>query len=406
MYKFPDRYKKFLPYVLLAFLLVTAGLLRWHYSGVHSQRFFGLSFTDIANTHSRFLGSRDRLPYIDFQWEYPVILGLYYYVLGLFGAGSLDVFFLVNTFFSSTFALLSLWIMSKIHQQVSPSEFTKRAIIFWILSPSVFLFTIYNWDMLAVFLMLWSLYLLFKEKITLSFVVLCLGAFTKMFPGFLLLPYLIYVYKKYSLKAVVSNGLIFLGTSLIINLPLIIYNFSAWSYFFRFSSDRGAFGDNIWAFIFVLRDKFGYLANTNLVPIVSTLSLAFFAILYLFVNYQYFRSKKNVLLQTCFLSILAYLVTAKTTSAPFNLWILPFFVLLPINIWAGLVAELANTFVFYAFFQHIYYNDFLRLAVSPGHFFRLTYTGVIFRELSFLWAGGNYLGKLKWFSTKKLKVKN
>jgi len=394
--------QKYIPFVVLIVSLVVSSLLRWHYLGLHSQRFFGLSFTDIANTHSRFMGTASRIPYIHFDLEYPVVLGFFFYLMGLIGASNITYFFFANSFFMSLAAVLSLYIMSKIHQLVSAGEFTKRALVFWSLSPSIFLFTTYNWDHLALLLMLFALWLVLKGRWNLSLVILCLGAFTKMFPGFLLLPFLIYIYKKVGVRKAVAGAATFLATALAINLPLIIYSFSSWFYFFKFSGERGAFGDNIWAAFFVLQNKLGYLTQFDLTRSVSLVSLGFFVLLYLYVNFRYYKEeKRDAFLQTCFLSILAYLVTAKTTSAPFNLWVLPFFVLLPVNIWGGLLYEWANAFVYYAFFQHIYYNDFLRLAVSPGHYFRLTYIGVWLRELGLLGAGINYLNRLGWIKKPK-----
>ncbi|MFH1896584.1 MAG: glycosyltransferase 87 family protein, partial [bacterium] len=392
--------QKIVPFAVLVISLVVSSLVRWHNSSLHPQHFFGLSFTDITNTHSRFLGSNLRIPYINFDFEYPVVLGSFFYLMGLIGASNLKWFFFANSFFMSLAAIVSLYLLSKIHRLASNGEFTKRALIFWSLSPSIFLFTTYNWDHLAVLLMLWAIYLLLNRKEYLGFGVLALGAFTKMFPGFLLAPFLIYTAKNTNYKKVLGGGLVFTAVSLVINLPIMLYKFSAWTYFFKFSGERGAFGDNIWAFIFVLQNKFGWLSDFNFVKAVSVLSLAFFAVLYLIINYRYFKDKKNPFLQTCFLSMVAYLIIAKTTSAPFTLWLLPFLVILPVNIWAGLIYDWANAFVYYAFFQYIYYNDFLRMAVSPGHYFRWTCIGVWVREFGLLFAGVNYLKRLKWLSRK------
>jgi uncharacterized membrane protein len=390
--------QKYIPYVILIVSLIAAALIRWRFTSLHANRFFGLSFTDIANTHSRFLGSASRIPYINFDLEYPVVLGAFFYLMGLIGAKSLPVFFFANSFFMSLCAVISLGIMQKIHKLTSGSEFMKRAIIFWSLAPSIFLFTTYNWDHLAILFMLLAIYLLFKEKFLVAMVFLCLGAFTKMFPGFLLVPFLIYIYRSRGLKSSIMSGVTFLATALSINLPLIIYRLPAWLYFFKFSSERGAFADNIWSIFFVLSNRISFMGGLNWVRIVSFSSLGLFAILYIYINWRYWHSKKEVFLQTCFLSILAYLITAKTTSAPFNLWILPFFVLIPVNLWFGLAAEWANAFVFYAFFQHIYYNDFLGLSISPGHYFRLTYLGVLIREGALMVVGLNYLKRMGWLS--------
>lgn len=401
-----SKYQYYIPYIVLIISLVSSSLLRWYFTTHISVNFFGLSFTDFANTHSRFLGTSQRIPYINFDLEYPVVLGAFFYLTGLIGASNLSYFFFANSFFMSLFAVISLFLMSKIHKLVSKEEFLKRSLIFWSLSPSIFLFTSYNWDLLAIFFMLLAIYFLLKGKFSVAPIFLSLGAFTKMFPGFLLLPFLIYTYKKKGKFAVARVFLVFTVTSLLINLPLMIHSFSAWSYFFKFSSERGSFGDNIWSVLFVLRDKFNVLSNFNLTGFVSFAGLGLFVVLYLFVNFQYWRSKKDTFLQSCFLCILAFLVTAKTTSAPFNLWVLPFFVLIPVNIWFALISEWANAFVFYAFFQHIYYNDYLGLPISPGHYFRLTYGGVVVREGALIALGANYLSKLGWFTkVQMIKIK-
>src|SRR5574343_1754246 len=92
LYQYVLRYQKFIPYIVLIASLITSSLVRWYFATHYATRFFGLSFTDIANTHSRFMGTSDRIPYINFDFEYPVVLGTFFYLLGLIGAGSFKVF--------------------------------------------------------------------------------------------------------------------------------------------------------------------------------------------------------------------------------------------------------------------------------------------------------------------------
>jgi uncharacterized membrane protein len=114
---------------------------------------------------------------------------------------------------------------------------------------------------------------------------------------------------------------VFAGTALIVNGPFMLLNWAGWYHFISFNSQRDPNVDSIWG---VLSAAAPQLTAAQ----INATSLVLFAAGYLFVLWR-FRHESAVRL--CFLAVLLFLLFNKVFSPQYTLWLLPFFVLLPMR---------------------------------------------------------------------------
>jgi uncharacterized membrane protein len=114
------------------------------------------------------------------------------------------------------------------------------------LAPGVLLAGLINWDLLAVALLAGALLALARSRPVLAGVLLGLGASTKLYPAFLLLPLLVLAVRHRDLR---RFGLVLLGfvpALVAVNLPLWLAEPDAWARFYTFSAERGASWGSLW----------------------------------------------------------------------------------------------------------------------------------------------------------------
>ncbi len=294
--------------------------------GLGSAIFHGLALGQIlpwSIVYSDVLGFFDKavapgFPYLEKMLEYPVLSGLLIQATGYLSFGDRALYYWLSALFLILCAVLATLILYK----TASAEERKRLLQFWIFTPSMFLFLVYNWDMLAILFTVVAFYFMRKAQWKYAAIFIACGFSAKFFPIIYLAPLLLAVKSVYEKIKVLA---VFCATALIINLPFIILNFEGWFYFFKFNSIRNSNPDSIWT---IFRFLFGEIN----ISMINTISLVLFASTFLFVLWRY----RNVdVLRLCFVGTLLFLLFNKVFSPQYTLWLLPFFVLVfkPANIW-------------------------------------------------------------------------
>lgn len=270
------------------------GVIPWNYG-----------YSDIFNEDRINPELGNKIPYLKTPVEYPLITGFFVYAMWHFGKNILGYSLLTGIFLSlcsviTAIALYGLCDIFEIRKQ--------KTYLFFIFAPSLMLFSIYNWDIIAVMFTVLALYSFSKSQFLLSGVFLSLGFNAKLFPV-ILLPLMML---KTDFKNSVKMAAMFLIVSLALNGYFIVNSFEVWKATYTFHAAREPNMDSTWAL-------------THLgVDIVNILSAALFLLAYLILA---FNHKKYDLVTISFMSILLFLVFNKVFSPQFILWLLPFFVL-------------------------------------------------------------------------------
>ena len=301
------------------------------------KKWFWLAYSDIVPMHAA--AHTPGIPYLNYLIEYPVITGLFIRLMGVLGRGEWQ-YYALTSIYLTLFAVLATYFL----YQTAKSDNGKRLLTYWILAPSMLVFLIYNWDIMAVLFVIVALYLTTRDRDCLASAALALGFSCKFYPVIYLLPLLIKQRRPSDWVKIIG---VFGATALAINLFFMISNFDGWYYFFSFNNARPPNPDSIWGVAY-------YWIRPLSTSQINVLSLLLFAVGSAVVAWK-FRRESTIKL--CFALTLVFLISNKVFSPQYFLWLLPFFVLLPLRgtgkrVFYG--AEVANLAVLFSFLS--FYN--------------------------------------------------
>lgn len=286
-------------------------------SVMHGAEIFRLSgyhylmYSDIPNFFGKV--STAGWPYLNgVRIEYQVLMALFMRATAIIG-GTLRGYYVANTVFLTAFAVVVTILLYRMTSDKEKGKLWK----YWIFAPSMLVFSVYNWDLLAILAVVAAMYAVWRGKDFWAAFFLALGAWAKLYPIFYFLPLLL---RQDNLRKKVLIILIAGAVTLTLNLPFAISNFDSWAYFFTFNSGRISTFDSIWT---VLRWAFPGLQDEK---IINSFSLLIFAGWYLWAMWKY---RTESMYKSWFMATLIFLLTNKVFSPQYLLWLLPFFVILP-----------------------------------------------------------------------------
>ncbi|HEY4499790.1 MAG TPA: glycosyltransferase 87 family protein [Candidatus Paceibacterota bacterium] len=254
--------------------------------------------------------------YLNKKIEYPVITGLIIDITGKVGR-NVPGYFIVNALLLIGFAVASTYLLQRLTEHYPDRSGSQDNVWrYWIFAPSLLMFGVYNWDLVAVFFSICALYAMAKNKDYWAAIWIAIGFSTKFFPALFFLPLLL---KQDNWKKIGYLIGIFIAVTLVINSYFILNAFDNWYYFFELNRTRNSNIDSIWTTI-----RFLFSPYLESVPRVNALSLVTFSGLY---GWLMWRFRKADTVKLCFLSVLAFLLTNKVFSPQYLLWLLPFFVI-------------------------------------------------------------------------------
>jgi len=323
------------PYLYLLSIAIVGSLSAYYHASDITPRLFGFApYSDILAFYDEAVAPG--IPYVDKLIEYPVITGLFIHLAGVIGQ-TYAGYYLFNSVFLVAFAVAATYFL-----YLAMGNGDKRVLFpYWVFAPSMFFFLIYNWDIIAVLFVVIALCFMLRDKALRASASLTLGFCTKLYPAMYLLP-LLTTRRRIGewAKIVGAFGVV----ALAINGAFMLLNFDGWSYLVSFHSERAPNPDSIWAVAKVL-------VPGLTVAQINVLSLVLFASASLIAVWKY---RRDSIIKLCFVVTLVFLISNKVFSPQYVLWLLPFYVLLPLKNWKLFYAlELANLVVYFTT-NHLY----------------------------------------------------
>ncbi len=269
------------------------GVIPWHYG-----------YSDIFNEDRINPALAQKIPYLEAPLEYPLITGFFIYLMWYLGKTLLG-YAAYTGIFLTLFTVITALVLYKLAELLGAKD---RIWQFFIFAPSLVVFSVYNWDIIAVMFTVLAIYFFCKKDYAYSSLFLSLGFNAKLFP-ILFLPIML---MKTDVKQGMKIASIFIISTLALNAYFMLNSFDIWKATYTFHSSRGPNTDSIWA-----------LTGLS-TPAVNILSTALFLLSYLLLI---FNSKKFDFIGMGLLAMLLFLLFNKIASPQYLLWLLPFFVL-------------------------------------------------------------------------------
>lgn len=168
-----------------------------------------------------------------FSFDYPIgyvlILKATASLSRLFGHFNYQNFLFANALFIIPTTAICTWLLYQIARLVKLDS--SKLIFYFVLSPSLFIYSTINYDIFPTFFTLLSIYLLLNKRNNLSAVSLGLATVIKLYPA-LFLPVMIFylLNQRVSLLKIGSFLVTFFMILFIFNLPFALTDWQAWTY--------------------------------------------------------------------------------------------------------------------------------------------------------------------------------
>jgi hypothetical protein len=194
------------------------------------------SYSDLLTLYSpRYLHGGHPLPYFADRIEYPPLLGLALWLPALVPGGP-----------AVYLALSALFLAACLAVTLRSLSLLPDARPWWLAAtPALAYYAFLNWDLLPVALIAGSLLALQRGRAARSGALAALGVAAKLFPAALVPAAFGALASAGGRRPLLRWAALAAGLLLAINLPLALWAFDGWSWFFRFNAARGA-ENSIW----------------------------------------------------------------------------------------------------------------------------------------------------------------
>jgi uncharacterized membrane protein len=277
-----------------------------------------------------------KIPYLDERFEYPVLIGAFAAATGL-PAPNGGAAFALSILGLGGLALVTaagLW-------RIAGS----RALVF-AAAPTLVLYGLVNWDLIAVALATLATAAFLRRRDAAAGVLLGLGAAAKLYPALLVLPFAWQRWRDGDRRDATRLVVAGVGAWVLVNAPVMLLAPHGWSYFFRFNAARGADWGSVWATV-CDAGVVGLCARTATVNAVSTAAFALGAI----GIWIAWRRLDLAPWTSAFALVVVFLLTNKVYSPQYSLWVLPWIVVLAVDLRWFAAFEAADAAVFVAHFS-------------------------------------------------------
>lgn len=279
--------------------------------------------------------------------EYPVLTGLFMYAAGT-GVGNANDYLIVTALLLAPFGLLIAYLLGKLEGW--------RALM-WAASPALILYSFHNWDLLVVAAVVAGFYVYRRDRPVAAAALFGLGAALKMYPAFFIVPLVAAALARRNLRDAVVRAGAGAGAFLAVNLPFFIANPEGWWATYGFHRVRGPNFDNLW-------NELPSMTPEDLNLLTGLLTLVGFGVA-LFVGHR--RARREGVYPTvavCGALLAAFMLFSKVHSPQYTLWLLPFFVLVRVNLLWWVAYAAADLLVYVGVFR--FFFDYFENPGSTG----------------------------------------
>ena len=306
--------------------------------------------TALGDIPGRFFAWRLRpnaFPYIDRRVEYPVVIGYVGYATALVGRTA-------SSFFALT-ALLSaalLLLMTRLLYDRGGARVWR-----WALGVPVVLYAFHNWDIFAMVPVVLGIYAYERGADASAGAWLGLGLSTKLFPGLLVPPFAVQRWCAGDRRGAVRLVVSAVAVTAVVNAPVALMSPKGWSYPARFQGARHATWGSLISWITSPPWGYPWLAHpVSVANAAAAVLLAFGLGLVCVLGVR--RNLSAAAIGAAAVAI--FMLTNKVYSPNYDLWLVPFFVLLPVarRTWVAFcLADLAVFIVVFGRFHGIVDGD-------------------------------------------------
>jgi uncharacterized membrane protein len=262
-------------------------------------------YSDVASLYFRDHLWRHQLPYIQQQFEYPVLLGAFMWLLA-FVHSTVTAYFLTTAAALAACAVASVWLVSRL---------PRGRPLMLALAPAVAFTGTLNWDFLAIALTLLAIELQLRRGDSLAGAALAAATWVKFFPIVCLPVFLAYRLAKGGYSAAARTLAGFLAVSLAVNLPVILWSARAahrWAYFFQYNAKRTPVMD-AWLYVGLSGRTISLISLLLLAPLVALVTLIVWR--------EESRGRASLVVGCC-AALAAAFATAKVYNPQYALWIM------------------------------------------------------------------------------------
>jgi uncharacterized membrane protein len=288
-------------------------------------------------------------PYVDRNLEYPVLIGDAFWV-ATFVARSPRSFFLVTALASTVLAMLTAGLLAV--------RYGRRAWYF-ALAPPLALYTSANWDLFAVAPAVGGLVASEMGLDVTAGVLIGVGAAAKLYPGLFLVPLVAARLRARDRCAALRLIGGAFGAIAALDLPVLALSLRGWVYPLWFQSRRTATWGSLWHYVVRTPTLHPWLDAGTARSVENAGAVAVVAVGLVAVGWLVWRGRLDAIGGAA-AATAVFLLANKVWSPQYDLWLVPFFVMLtlPRRDYLGWVALDAAVFAF--------------VFTALGHHFRVT----------------------------------
>ena len=336
------------------------------------DRFRWMCYSDISALYFSRGQSTGGVPYIDVDWEYPVLTGYFArlanWIGDLLGADftpgieTEQVVTNGDIYFAITAVGLFICLLWLISSQIRMAPHLPGLAMAVAISPAIMTTGLINWDLLVIALTAAGLASWMEKKPIWSGFWWGLAVAAKFYPLVIIGAMAVLCFRKGARRnGDTRSWLIMAGTAvgtwIIANIPVFITQFDHWKYFYVMNSDRGVALGSFWYALSLsgigVADPFLWSRGTMILGFVGVAALIFFA------------RKAPSAKQIAYLAVAVFVVCNLVYSPQYVLWLLPLVVLVRPKVLDIVVFTIAELFYFVFIWLHLRGND-LSLGISDA----------------------------------------